>query len=219
MSNSALKTNSTQKFIEISDISDDIVVLENGNACSIIEVEATNFDLLSADEQDARIYAYSSLLNSLSFSIQIVIRSKQLDISSYLKTLEDKVKSTQSQRLASQINLYKNFVANLIKINTVLDKKFYIVVSYSSLEQGAAGTKQALIKNNDSIFLIGAKSALHSKTETIHTQLRRVNLKANTLAKDELIKLFHDIFNDGKLDSSNINGHEQQQAKKEGGQK
>ena len=212
MSNSALKTNSTQKFIEISDISGDIIVLENGNACSVIEVEATNFDLLSADEQDAKIYAYSSLLNSLSFSIQIVIRSKQLDISSYVKTLEDKAKNTQNQALSRQINLYKNFVAELIKINTVLDKKFYIVVSYSSLEQGALGTKQALTKNSGSDFLIGAKSALHSKAETIHTQLRRINLKANTLAKDELVKLFHDIFNDGTLDSSNINNHEQKQA-------
>ena len=33
----------SQKFIEITDIVDDIVILEGGNACLIIEIQATNF--------------------------------------------------------------------------------------------------------------------------------------------------------------------------------
>ena len=71
---------STQKFIEITNIADDIVISSGGNACLVIEVSATNFALLSPEEQDAKIYTYASLLNSLSFPIQIVIRSKKLDI-------------------------------------------------------------------------------------------------------------------------------------------
>jgi len=66
----------TQQFIEITNIVDDIVILNGGNAALVIEVSATNFTLLSPEEQDAKIYAYASLLNSLSFPIQIVIRSK-----------------------------------------------------------------------------------------------------------------------------------------------
>ena len=79
MANSAQKKiNSTQKFIEIEDIVDDIIILRGGGACLIIEVKATNFGLLSAEEQDVKIYSYAALLNSLSFPVQIVIRSKKL---------------------------------------------------------------------------------------------------------------------------------------------
>src|ERR1035437_3399966 len=90
---------STQKFIDITDIADDIVILGGGNACLVIEVSATNFALLSPDEQDAKIYAYASLLNSLSFPIQIVIRSKKIDISNYLKLLDTEKEDRKSTRL------------------------------------------------------------------------------------------------------------------------
>ena len=45
-------------------------------------------------------------------------------------------------------------------------------------------------------FVVGARAALHSKAESIHTQLRRLNLKARTLDEEQLTKLFYEIFND-----------------------
>jgi len=60
-----------------------------------------NFELLSQEEQDAKIYAYSSLLNSLSFPIQVIVRSKRLDITAYLRQLD-------TQEKASQIPFYPN---------------------------------------------------------------------------------------------------------------
>jgi hypothetical protein len=192
---------STQKFIEINNIVDDIVLSEGGNACIVIEVNATNFALLSPEEQDAKIYAYASLLNSLSFPIQIVIRSKKIDISNYLKLLDTEKDKTQNPNLAKQIGLYRDFVKELVKVNTVLDKKFYLIIPYSSLEKGASGAREALKGNsNQDSFIIGAKTALHSKAESVHTQLRRLNLKARTLDEEHLTKLFYDIFNDNTID-------------------
>lgn len=178
MKKSAQKSRATtQKFIEIQDITDNVVLLSNGSACLVIEVQATNFALLSKEEQDSRVLSYSSLLNSLSFPIQIYIRSKKIDISSYLRLLDDEVAKSQNQLLKNQIKLYKDFVAELVKVNTVLDKKFYIVISYSGLEGGVA------------------TSNLSSKGESLHAQLRRMNLPAKTLGKPDLVKLFHEIYN------------------------
>jgi hypothetical protein len=194
---------STQKFIEINNIVDDMVILNGGTACLVIEVSATNFTLLSPEEQDAKIYAYASLLNSLSFPIQIVIRSKKLDITNYLKLLDAEREKTQNAALAKQIGLYRDFVKELVKVNTVLDKKFYVIIPYSSLEKGASGVKEALGSNtNQDNFVIGAKASLHSKAESIHTQLRRLNLKARTLDEEQLTKLFYNIFNDNAIDHS-----------------
>lgn len=208
MAKSALKQSSTQKFIEITDIFENVVVLNGGNACIIIEVQATNFELLSEGEQDAKIYAYSALLNSLSFPLQIVVRSKQVDISSYLNSLSIEAKKTQNQALAKQIELYRNFVAELIKINTVLDKKFYVVISYSALEKGALGARETLGKNSKDAFSLSARSALHVKAETIRNQLNRIGLKSEILEKDKLIKLFYDIFNEQAIHASHTQGSE-----------
>ena len=69
---------STQRFIEVEDIQENIVMLRGGSACLVIEVQATNFALLSRDEQAGKIAAYAQLLNSLTFPIQILVRNKKV---------------------------------------------------------------------------------------------------------------------------------------------
>ena len=186
----------TQKFTEIEYIIDNVVLLSYGNACLVIEVTATNFPLLSEEEKVAKIYSYAAFLNSLSFPIQILIRSKKIDIASYLKLLSTEATKTQNQILASKIKLYRDFVESLVKINSVLDKKFYIVIPYSHLEgvvktagsiKGESGQKQAHFES--------VKSALRLKEASLLMQLSRINLHAKTLNKDELTKLFYSIYN------------------------
>jgi len=195
----------TQKFTEVEKIEDNVVVLSGKNACLIIEVNATNFALLSKEEQDTKIFSYASLLNSLSFSIQIFIRSKKLDVTSYLKLLDDQARQSQNQLLSSQIKLYRDFVKELVKVNTVLDKKFYIVIPYSFLERKTTTANQNQKKTiSEDNFLTQAKASLRSKAETIHSQLARLNLRAKTLQKEELVKLYYEIFNGYPVDSSQI---------------
>jgi len=65
---------STQKFTEIEDIAEDIIIYKGGFASLVVEVQASNFALLSENERDAKLSSYAGLLNSLSFPIQIIIR-------------------------------------------------------------------------------------------------------------------------------------------------
>lgn len=176
--------------MDIQEIVDEVVILKGGNACSIIEVTASNFALLSKEEQDAKIFSYAALLNSLSFPIQIIVQNKRIDISSYLKQLAIEVQKTKNEQLASYISLYHDFVSELVKINTVLDKKFYIVISYSYLEKGVSG------KIRGDSFVNDAKTALTTKTASLHSQLARVGLLAKTLSKEELITLFYSLYNE-----------------------
>lgn len=186
----------TQRFTEIHDIFDQIVILTNGNACQIIEVAATNFALQSEEEQRTKILSYAALLNSLSFSIQIFITSKRLDISTYIRSLEERINKAPNPQVASQIGLYKNFVSDLVKVNTVLDKRFYIVIPYSPLEKGVTGAKAgALGIASDPQIINQAKIALKSKSETLLSEILRLNLKARILNKDDLIKVFYEIYN------------------------
>src|SRR5258708_2816896 len=178
---------STQSFTGIKEIIGDIAVFSRGNACLIFEVTATNFTLLSPQEQDAKIAAFSALLNSLSFPIQISIRSKKLDISNYLKLLDEEVTKNPNQKLSLQIQKYRNFVAELVKVNTILDKKFYIVIPFTHLENPQASSHN---------FKGAARAALHSKASSLNSQLARLNLRSKILQNEELANLFYDVYNE-----------------------
>lgn len=193
MSHSAQKINATtQNFLEIENIVGDVVLLSGGAACMVIEVVATNFTLQSMQEQQVKILSYASLLNSLSFQIQIVILSRRLDISSYIKLLGEQATKTPNKMLAKHINLYKDFVAELVRANTVLDKKFYVAISFSFLEKGAGGV--ANFKDREA-FVGDAKKLLTSKAVSIMQELLRIGLKSKILGKNELVQLFYEIYN------------------------
>lgn len=195
---------STQKFIEIQDIADNVVLLTSGNACSVIEVTATNFTLLSAEEQAAKIAAYGSFLNSLSFPIQIIVRNKRIDVSSYLALLDEESLKTQNKALANQIKSYRDFVKELVEVNTVLDKKFYVAISYSFLEEGISLLASSKNKSKEQIFLEAAKASLFSKLESFSAQISKIGLKTKALDKEGLIKLFYESYNEEPIQTQEI---------------
>ena len=182
---------STQKFTEIVDIVDKIVILQNGHAAMIIEIQASNFTLLSEREQEAKIIAYASLLNSLTFPIQILIKNQLIDISSYIKDLEAVERQTKNELLAKHIKLYRSFVHEMIRVNVVLNKQFYIVIPYSPLETGVMGAAQTIPgQTTDQLTLGNAQKILQGKADSLLPQVKKLALSAKILTKEELITLF-----------------------------
>jgi len=193
---------STQQHLDIYDIDQDLVILKNGGVRLILQTTSVNFDLLSETEQDAIIAAYSGLLNSLSFPLQIVIRSRKMDISFYLNQLQKVEKEQTNPYLKKRIHSYRKYVEQLISKNEVLDKRFYIVIPYQEtlltspqnpLKKLFSPKKPILIDKN--ALLRKAKIQLEPKKEHIIKQLNRIGLKARQLKTAELVKLFYDIYN------------------------
>lgn len=209
MKKTAQTTASTQHFTELLDIREDIVLLHGGNACLVIELQAVNFALLSPEEQDAKVYAYAALLNSLSFPIQILIRSRKIEILPYIDSLTEAAQKTTNTKLAEDISKYKDFVQDLVTMTTVLDKQFYIVISYSSLEEGVSGAAKIAHLNARDMddFFIKAKASLHTKGETLLTQIDRMNLRAKVLDHDGLVHLYHDMYNGVSSPTVHIDEH------------
>ena len=126
----ARTTASTQDHLAIRDIRDDLIINRNGSVAMVIQTSAINFDLLAEYEQDNKILAFAGLLNSLNFRIQIMIRTKRIDITNYITYLQSQEKQAMSEGLKKQLNIYTKFVKNLIVQNDVLDNSFFIVVPY-----------------------------------------------------------------------------------------
>lgn len=191
----------TQEFLEIEDISDDIVIMTNGSAALVIETSAVNFGLLSEEEQDALIYAYASFLNSLSFPLQIVILSKRMDISSYIEYLVREEGKIMDMTARDRIRNYREFILSTIKENKVLEKKFYLIIPFSVLEMGIKDTTKSLGGKKKKLpfakdyILSRAKTSLFPKKDHIVRQLGRIGLKGRQLSTQELVELFYNLYN------------------------
>lgn len=192
----------TQAFTEIEDIDHDIVMFVDGSCAMTITTTAVNFGLLSEKEQEAIIYAYAGLLNSLSFPVQIVVRSQHKDISSYLKLLEEQEKRQKNPKLVKSISDYRAFVAATVKEKDVLDKKFYIVIPFSSLELGVStkvlfGSKKHGLPYDKAYIYDKALTVLTPKRDHILRLLTRLGLRGRQVTSEQLVRLFFSIYNPG----------------------
>ena len=183
----------TQHFIEIEDIKDDILLLKDSSAAIVIEVGAVNFWLLSTEEQSSMIFAYAGLLNSLSFPTQILILSKKMDVSSYLDYLDSKIKVQTVDLIKTRLTSYKEFIKTIVKKNTVLEKRFFFVVPFSPLELGVTGANAAGLKKE--YIVSRAKTSLYPKRDHLIRLLSKIGLRATVLEKQVLTELFYNLYN------------------------
>lgn len=184
---------STQSFIEIEEIKDDVILMKDYSASVVIEVGAVNFWLLAQEEQTSMIYSYASLLNSLSFPVQILILSKKMDISAYLDYLDGKINNQNNPLLKTQLVNYKEFIKNIVKKNVVLEKRFFFVVPFSPLELGISGANPGSL--NKDYVISRAKTSLYPKRDNLVRLLAKIGLQASVLSGQQLVELFYNLYN------------------------
>lgn len=196
----------TQEFLEIKDIREGVLVLKNNGLRGILMVSSINFALKSSEEQASVIYAYQSFLNSLDFSCQIVIQSRNVNITPYLdniKALQDK---QTSELMRHQVASYADFIKELVQGDNIMTKNFYVVVPYTLTEILGAGS--ALKQTGLFDFLGGGKNKgqqlsdedfekcknqLWQRMEFLAMGLKRCGLDVVPLTTPELIELFWSI--------------------------
>lgn len=201
----ARATATTQDHLAIKDIKDDLVINKNGSVSMIIQTSAINFDLLAEYEQDNKIYAFAGLLNSLNFRIQILIRTKRIDITNYITYLKSQRKDAMTEGLKKQLDIYTLFVENLIVQNNVLDKSFFIIVPYhtggvlpdTSILKSKKKTEEELATANirTEQLLEKAKIFLYPKRDHILKQIGSMGLSGHQLTTKDLISEFYTTYN------------------------
>ena len=192
----------TQQFLEIQDIREGVLLLKNKSIRGVLMVSSINFALKSEEEQTAIIYAFQSFLNSLDFSCQIVIQSRNINITPYLDSLKDLENKQPNEQLREQTASYRDFIKNMVTGDVVMTKNFYAVVPYTLTEalgmKGAAQQFKALsqftkkqqsgaMKEDD---FQRCKTQLWQRMEYLAMGLRRCGLEAVPLTTPELIELF-----------------------------
>ena len=203
---------STQEHLDIHTIKNHLVYLKDGSVALVLQTTAINFNLLSQEEQNATIYSYASFLNSLTFPVQIILRSQRKNIADYLDRLDQRIQEVSSQKIKESIIKYRQFVKSLVKKNRVLEKKFYIIIPFSAIELGLTTksfnpfVKEPQKPAYDLKYITDkATLTLYPRRDHIIRQMARLGLKTRQLTTPELIDLFHQIYNQKDVSSkSNI---------------
>lgn len=203
---------STQRYLPFSQIRENIVIMKDDSARLILRCSTINFLLKNTDEQDSIIISFQRFLNSLDFPIQILVRSKKLDIDSYLSSLNDKAIKQTNPLLQNQTYEYIEYLRKLIEVAQIMKKEFYIVLPYDEKENKSVKEDslawifrnfwlsinwgQDLVKLRWQIRNFSKmKKWLIARSNSIKTWLENVWLKAEVLTKQELVSFLTEYYN------------------------
>lgn len=189
----------TQQFLEIEQIREGVIILKNRTLRGVIMVSSLNFALKSEEEKNAIIYQFQNFLNSLDFSIEIVVQSRRLNITGYLDKLKELERVQENELLKLQTTDYRKFIEDLIGGGAIMSKNFFVVVPFTLIEiPGLTTVKGPSVKQAATVFseerFQQAKFQLWQRMEFVALGLRRCGLHATPLNSSELIKLFWSLY-------------------------
>ncbi|TSA44733.1 hypothetical protein D4R52_03760 [bacterium] len=197
-------TESTQKYLDIAEIRDNIIVLKDGSLRGVIAVSSTNFSLKSEEEQNGLTSAYQNFLNSLDFPIQILMNSRVLDINSYLEKLRTLAAGQTNELLRIQMAEYIEYIAKLIEFASIMSKNFYVIVPYSAQPvKETWGSKIRKVFNPVAGIAVRqgdfdkAKIKLDERLQHVTGELGTMGLRSIVLGTEELIELVYQSYNLG----------------------
>ena len=206
----AESTSATQEFVPIREVRDGIVILKDGGMRSILLCSSLNFSLKSEDERNAIMLQFQDFLNSLDFSIEILVQSRKLDIRPYIALLEEQEKKQTNNLLKIQVREYIQFIRNFTESTNIMTKHFFIVVPYSPSTINA-GTASGLFsglgigKKGDARAVEDKgfdenRSQLEERLSVVEQGLVRSGIRVARLGTEEVIELFYKAFNPGETE-------------------
>ena len=194
---------STQQYLNIAEIKDDTVVMKDGTLRAVLLVSSINFALKSEDEQNAVIDSYVRFLNNLSFTLQIVIQSRELDIENYLEYLKGKEKEQLNKLLKVQTADYIEYIKELTSLGKIMNKRFYVIVPYDPLTDkhksffsllSEALKPATVIKLKDKTFK-SYQEMLGRRIDSVVGGLESLGVAVVRLDTQSLIELYYKTYN------------------------
>lgn len=198
----------SQDFVPIEQVRDGMLILRDGSIRAVLMASSINIVLKSEDEQAAILGQFKNFLNSLDFSLQIFIQSRELDIRPYLALLEGAYRQQHSELMKIQVREYIDFVSHFVDGSSIMTKSFYLIIPYSPPVVGGGGSgiqgilgssggKNAQVSRE---IFEEYRSQMEQRISVVINGLARTGIRAVQLGTEEVIELFYRLFNIGELD-------------------
>src|SRR6266481_14292 len=210
-----------QDLVEIKTIRDNTVVLKNGGLRQVIMVNGINFALKSEDEQNIIIDSYRNYLNGIDFPLQILVRSRKINIEKYLETLGKYKNEETSPLLQNQNDEYREFIRGFVEKNAIMEKTFLVIVQYAPLNLPSTSsitnaipflrkdTTEKTIATQEDLRFSEHAAQLKQRVNQIIQGLFTIGLDATILTDEELIELFYNFYNPESVERENISTSKQ----------
>lgn len=198
----------TQEFVPVKEVRNGIIILKDGGYRAVMMCSSLNFSLKSEDEQTAIIGGFQSFLNTLDFSVQIVVHSRKMDIRPYITLLEERLDAQQSELMRIQLREYIQFIKGFMDSSDIMTKLFYVVVPYTpALANKVADTLH--IPGRKHVETAGGlrdnfeedRIQLEQRMSLVASGLSSAGIRAVPLNTEENIELLYRSFNIGQLES------------------
>ncbi len=173
------KKASARNQIDIKGVKEGLLLLPRNQYRAILSVSPVNFELKSEDEQDAIIDTYESFLNSVGCSLQILVRTREIDMDKYLADLDVSKESETEAIYRTQLDNYGEFIRGLITTNKILTRSFYVIVPYVS---------------NGKIDFEGVQEQLGLRVDIVRKGLARLGMSSRKLNDLEILDLFYSFY-------------------------
>lgn len=200
---------STQNTLMFSEMRENMIIMNDSTFRAVVECQSINFDLMSAREREAIEFSYQNFINSLYFPIQVLVRSRRVDIGPYLDRLAEIRRSQDNMLLNVLMDDYMEFIDVLSQEANIMDKRFYIVVPYyptgdvNAMKQQAkglfssffSGKKDAAVTKIDQVAYSKAKDEIKNRIDVVMSGLFQIGVKSRQLNTKEVGELLYNSYN------------------------
>lgn len=173
------KRSSSREQIDIKGVRDGVLILPGNEYRVVLNVSSVNFELKSEDEQDAIIDTYESFLNSVGSPLQIVIRTREIDMDKYLDDLRERLAGETEEIYKKQITNYDEFIRSLFTTNKILTRNFYVVIPYMAYSK---------------LDFEMVKEQLNLTMDIVSKGLGRLGMQSRQLTDLEVLDLFYSFY-------------------------
>ncbi len=195
----------SQHFVPIKEIRNGIVILKDNSLRLVLMASSLNFALKSGEEQQAILFQFQNFLNSLDFSVQFFIQSRELDIRPYIALLESRKAEQTTELMKIQVTEYIEFIKKFTESVNIMTKTFFIVIPYThSLLTQKGGPLSGLIptkstkRESELEAFEENRTQLEQRAGVVSQGLSRTGIRVAQLGTEELIELYFKIFNPGE---------------------
>lgn len=194
----------TQAFVPVKEVRNGVIVLKDGGYRGILMCSSINFALKSEDEQKAIIGGFQNFLNTLDFSVEIVVHSRKMDIRPYLAMLEGRMDTQSNELMRLQLREYIQFVRGFMDSTNIMTKLFYIVVPYAPAPGKVVTSAMSVLNKTEGASgdsFEDDRVQLEQRMALAAGGLTSSGLRAVPLGTEEIIELLYRSFNLGELES------------------
>lgn len=165
------------RYVGIKNIKEGAVLMQDEKLLSVLLLTPIDFSVLSDEQKMSLIYSYRSFLNSLSFPVQIVMRTTKVNLQEYFSKAKEQMALKRDRKAINEMQKFEEFIEEFISSRGVNDRLFYLVI----LQEKTPNEEESLRQ-------------LRNKVSICREKLNNSGIITKELSDNSLISLYASFF-------------------------